>query len=318
MAKQRAFVTTTPFTGSQTTAWHTYGALLLGIGAVSMSAIFIRLAQAESVASLLIAASRLGIAALVLMPITLRRHRADLRRLRQRDLLLIGMSGLFLALHFILWITSLEYTTVLISTVLVTTSPLWSAILERIFLRARLARLVLVGLAVAIVGGVLISLPGDGTDISLGSDPPLGIALALAGALAVSIYFVIGRGVRQHLPLLPYIWLVYSAAAIIAFTIVLVTATPVTGYSGEGYLWLLATGLIPQLIGHSAFNYVLGQLSATFVGIATQSEPIFSAILAFLVFNEIPQLPQIVGSAVILVGVIIATIGQSRPPQTEG
>ncbi len=107
----------------------------------------------------------------------MRRYRADLARLQRSDLLLIGASGLLLALHFVLWITSLTYTSVLISIVLVTTSPLWVALFEVVFLRAHLRRGVIVGLAVAFVGGVVIGLVGSDSSAP-GTAPLLGGALA--------------------------------------------------------------------------------------------------------------------------------------------
>ncbi len=288
-----------------------YAVLALGLTAVSLAAVFIRMAHAEGISSLVVAAGRLGIAALILTPVTLPRYQSQLRSLLRRDLILIGLSGVFLGLHFIFWITSLEHTTVLVSVVLVTTSPLWSAGLEAVFLRARVSRPVLIGMLLAISGAVIISLPAEGAPTALGSNPLLGSALALAGALAVSIYLVIGRSVRSRLPLFPYIWLVYSVGAVTALTAVVVTGTPVTGYSPTGYVLLLALALIPQLIGHSAFNYVLEYLSATYVGISTQLEPVMSAIMAFFLFQEAPRAVQILGSAVVMAGVVLATLGQA-------
>lgn len=299
----------------KTASWHTYAILAGGVLAVSLSAIFIRLAQAESVPSLLIAAARLGLAALILTPLTLRRHLPDIQRLTRADLLLISVAGLFLALHFILWITSLEYTTVLVSVVLVTTTPLWSAILEAVFLRARLSQKTLAGLLIAICGGVIISLGGGDEVIQLGSDPLLGGLLALSAAVAVAAYLVIGRKIRAKLPLFPYTWLVYGSAALFACAIVALTSTPITGYSAQGYLWMVVVAIFPQLIGHTTFNYALEYLSATYVGIATQTEPIGSAIMAFIVFQERPEEAQILGSFVILAGVILASLGQSAPKQ---
>ncbi|MGQ9887008.1 MAG: DMT family transporter [Aggregatilineales bacterium] len=291
-----------------------YAVLALGLTAVSLAAVFIRMAQAESMPSLVVAAGRLGIAALILTPLTLPRYQSQLRGLLGSDLMLIGLSGVFLGLHFIFWITSLEHTTVLVSVVLVTTSPLWSAGLEAIFLRTRLSRLVLIGMLLAISGVVIISLPAEGAPTALGGNPLLGSALALAGALAVSIYLVIGRNVRSRLPLFPYIWLVYGVGAVTALAAVVVTSTPIAGYSSTGYVLLLALALIPQLIGHSAFNYVLEYFSATYVGISTQLEPVMSAIMAFFLFQEAPRAVQILGSAVVMVGVVLATLGQANPP----
>lgn len=291
-------------------SWQIYAVLAMGVLAVSLAAIFIRLAQAENMPSLLIAAARLTLAALILTPIILRRYRPHLRRLTRTDMLLISTSGMFLAAHFILWVSSLENTSVLISVVLVTTSPLWSALLEAVFFNQRLSRIGVIGLLTAIVGGIIISLPTDSAPIISGQNPLLGSLMALGGAVTVAVYLVIGRQVRPRLPVLPYIWLVYGIAAIAALIVVAFTRTPVTGYSAQGYLWLVIVALLPQLIGHSAFNYALEYLSATYVGIASQIEPIGSALFAFFIFGEIPQELQVIGSLVIVGGVILATRGK--------
>ena len=301
----------TPTQSVKIIPWQTYAILAAGILAVSVSAIFIRLAQAENAPSLLIAAARLTIAALLLTPFTLRRYMPHLSQLKRRDLVLVALSGFFLALHFIFWITSLEYTTVLISVVLVTTTPLWSAMLEALFLRARLSQLTVIGLAIAIVGGVLISLPGEHAALDVGENPLLGGLLALAGAVAVAVYLVIGRSVRARLTLVPYIWLVYTMAALFTLVVVVLTRTPITGYSPQAYLYMAAVAVFPQLIGHSSFNYALEYFSATYVGIATQLEPVSSALLAFVVFRETPREAQVVGSIIILAGVMFASLGQT-------
>jgi drug/metabolite transporter (DMT)-like permease len=134
----------------------------------------------------------------------------------------------------------------------------------------------------------------------------------LGGAVAVAAYYVIGRSVRPKLALLPYIWLVYGIAALAALTVIAFTRTTITGFSTSGYLWLLAVAIFPQLIGHSSFNYALKHLSATYVGVASQLEPVSSALVAFIVFQETPTEWQLVGSGIILAGVMLATIGQSK------
>ena len=290
-----------------------YLVLALGLAVVSAAAILIRLAQGEGVPSLVIAASRVTLATLILTPITLRRYHQQIRNLKRRQLILLFFSGAFLALHFAAWVSSLEYTSVLISVVLVTTTPIWVALLEVFVLRARLTRGIIIGLIVALTGGILISFSGEYT-AGIQDNALLGAALSLTGALAVAVYLVIGRNLRSSLALLPYIWMVYGIAAIILLIVVLFTGLPLTGYSDMGYLWVVCLAIFPQLIGHSSFNYVLGYLPATYVSLSTQLEPIGSAILAFLIFQEFPGPWQFVGSAVILVGVSIATL---RPQQRE-
>ncbi len=288
-----------------------YVVIAMGVLAVSLAAIFIRLAQNEGIPSLFIAAARMTIASLVLTPFTLLRHSQEIRNLHRPELTLAGVSGIFLAAHFATWILSLEYTSVLISVVLVNSNPLWVAVLEVFFLRAQLGRWVIIGLLIGIVGSIIVAIPPTGA-VESGSNPLLGVFLAISGAITVAVYFVIGRKLRGKLSLLPYIWLVYGCSAIVLLGVVFFARIPIVGYSIEGYFYLVAMALVPQLIGHSSFNYVLKYFPATYVGIAVQLEPAFSAIIAFFLFQEIPLPFQILGSAVILAGVVLASLGQAR------
>ena len=291
-----------------------YGVLFIGVIAVSMAAILIRLGQGQDVSSLLIAAGRLTLAALILTPSALRNPRfmAQIRALSRRDMLLIGISGLFLAIHFATWVTSLEYTTVLISVVLVTTTPLWVALLEIFVLRASLTRGVIVGLIIVLSGSLIIGVSGEPEVADSGNQMIEGGILALIGAMAAAVYLTIGRNLRPRLSLIPYIWLVYGCAALILLGAVIVSGISITGYGFEGYLWVIALALVPQLIGHSSLNYALAYLPATLVSIATQAEPIGGAILALFIFSEVPGSWQVFGSIVILAGVTLTTLSQSK------
>lgn len=291
--------------------------IIIGIFAISSSSIFIRYAQGEGVPSLLIGATRLTIAALLLTPFVLYRYRAALATLTRQDWGLALTSGLFLALHFATWVTSLEYTSVLISTVIVTTSPIWVALLEFIFLRTKLSPPVMLGLAIAIAGGLVIGLSGGADIEGAKTNHLLGGALALAGSISVAIYFVVGRKLRAKMPVIPYIWLVYGCAGVILIGVVALNGIPIVGYSPSAYLWLVAVAVLPQLIGHSSLNYAIGYLPATIVSIITQTEPIGSAMLALLLFSEVPTAVQIVGSAVILGGVTLATLAPARKAKSS-
>ncbi len=286
-----------------------YIVIALGVLAVSLASILIKLAQAEGMPSTLIAAARLTIASLVLAPLTWGRYRNEIQSLKRNQFILAASSGLFLAIHFATWVKSFEYTSVLVGVVLVNTNPLWAAILEVIFLRARLGRWVVIGLIVGILGSIIVALPAGG---NLQFEANAGSILALVGAFAVAVYFVIGRNLRATLSLIPYIWLVYSCAAVFLIILVIITGTPIFGFSPKGYFLLLATGLIPQLLGHSSLNFALRYFPASYVGIAAQLEPVLSAIVAFLLFTEIPTGIQIIGSIVILSGVVLASVGQTQ------
>lgn len=286
-----------------------YLVLAGGVLALSFAAIFIRSAQTEGVPSLVIAASRLLIAALLLTPFTLQGHRPALGGLSRRGWGLLVASGVFLAMHFAFWVSSLEYTSVLISVTLVTTTPIWTALLELFVLKTRLRLTLIVGLIIALVGGVMIGIEtGAAVETPSGSNLLLGAALSLAGAVTVAVYLTIGRKMREGLALLPYIWVVYGTAGLALAGVLVAMRIPVLGYSWQGYAYLLALGTIPQLIGHTTMNYAVKYVSATYVSIATKLEPIGSAILAFYLFSEVPNQWQIIGSGVILVGVVIASL----------
>jgi drug/metabolite transporter (DMT)-like permease len=290
--------------------------LVMGVFAIASSSIFIRYAQAEGMSSLLIGAARLIISALLVTPIVIMRHRDDLARLTRSDWLWASVGGFFLAIHFAAWVSSLEYTSVLISTVVVTSSVIWVALLEFIFLKVLPTRLVLLGLVVAVAGGVIIALGSVGGTSEQPIDSGrnlIGILLSLVGSIAVAVYFVVGRKLRTVLPIIPYVWVIYGIGGIILGTIVILRGEKILGFENVGYLWLLCCAIFPQLIGHSSLNYAVGYLPATLVSMITQLEPIGSAILAFFLFQEVPLPVQILGSVVLLCGVMMASFGQSQP-----
>lgn len=296
--------------------------LFCGILIVSTSSVFIRFAQREA-SSLAIAAYRLSLAALILLPIAWLGHRDELGRLSRRQALLVTLSGVFLALHFATWISSLEYTTVASSVVLVSTSPLWVALLSPLVLRERPSRIVAVGMLVALAGGMLVGI-SESCQIRAGglACPPaavffqgkasFGNLLALAGALCAAAYLLVGRFVRPTMSLVVYIFTVYGTAALVLVGMALLSGVQVAGYSHTAYLLFLALAVGPQLLGHTSFNYSLRYLSAAFVSVSLLGEPIGSATLALIVLKEIPSPLEVVGGLVILVGIYLAARGQEK------
>jgi drug/metabolite transporter (DMT)-like permease len=297
-------------------------AIILGILAVSTASIFIRFAQRE-VASLVIAAWRLTVASLILLPVAASTHRRELVGLSRKELLLALLSGAFLALHFATWITSLQYTSVASSVVLVSTIPLWVALLSPFTLKEPIRLMVLCGLIFALLGGVVVGV-SDTCSITSGrlSCPSLadfmqgqaflGDILAVCGAIAGAGYLLIGRKLRLKMSLVSYISLVYGMAAIVLVIIMLSAGLKPFGYSSHAYLWLILLAIIPQLIGHSTFNWALGYLSAAYVSITLLGEPIGSTILAYIILQEKPTVFKLIGGALILVGIYIASRSEAE------
>ena len=297
-------------------------ALVIAILAVSTSSIFIRFAQEEA-PSLVIAALRLTFATLLLAPIALLRHRTELISLPRRDLFLAVFSGLFLAVHFATWISSLEYTTVASSVVFVSTGPLWVALLAPIFLNESLTRAAIAGLGLAILGGVVIAF-SDVCTWNQGLHCPQmgqilqgptmwGNFLALVGAWAVSGYIIIGRKVRSGISLIPYIFLVYGVSAIALIVVMFAAGESPRGYPTQTYGWIFLLALFPQLIGHSTYNWALRFLPASIVAITTLAEPVGSAVLAYFILSETPTTGVLLGGLLILIGIYLA----ARPRNTK-
>jgi drug/metabolite transporter (DMT)-like permease len=282
-----------------------YLVLACGVVVVSTAAILVRLAQAEGASSISIAAGRLAIAAMVLAPLVWARVGAELRRLTARELLLPAASGILLALHFWTWIASLEYTSVASSTVLVTTNPLWVAIASALLLRERPGAATIAGIGLTVFGSGLIFVSDTGR-ADAGAAPALGNTLALAGALAASGYLLIGRALRGRIGLLAYVWLAYSAAAVTLVVAAVVTGQGVGGLTPNAWWFIIALALGPQLLGHTAFNWALRRLTATFVAVAILGEPVGSAALAWLMLGERFGVLQFVGFVLLLAGIFLA------------
>lgn len=291
-------------------------AILGGILAVSTASIFIRYAQQDA-PSLVIAAFRLSLASLILGPLALTRFRTELRALTRREWLLGGLSGFFLALHFATWISSLEFTSVASSVVLVTTTPLWVALFAPLFLRETITRAILGGMVLALAGGIIIGLSEacawNGGLLCGGAgqaESGLGLwgnFLALAGAWMAAGYIMIGRHLRAKMSLIPYIFVVYGMAALVLIVLMLGAGQTPLGYPLATYAWMLALAVVPQLLGHSTFNWALGYLPASLVSITLLGEPIGSIILAYFLLRESPSPLELVGGVLILAGIYLAS-----------
>lgn len=289
-----------------------YLVLLAGVLIVSTASILVRYAQAAGVPSLSIAAWRLALAALILAPLAWARVGPELRALPRRDLALAAGSGAFLAVHFASWISSLAFTSVASSVALVSTNPLWVGLTSLLIFRERLGWRTLAGIAATLAGTVLIGLSDLG---SAQPNPALGNALALVGAATVSGYLLIGRDLRRRLSVLAYIYVVYTTAAVILVLWAALAGAPLFGYPPHVYLLLAGLAVGPQLLGHTAFNYALSALSATFIAVAILGEPVGSALLAFAFLGERFAPLQLAGFALLMSGILLASLegaGQRR------
>ncbi len=277
-----------------------WGVLGCALIVISFASIWIRWAEAPPIS---IAVYRVGLAALLLTPLALSTRRQHLQALTGSDLRYALLGGVCLALHFIFWISSLEFTSVASSVVLVTTNPIFVALGSRFFLRESVTLGLVVGIAISLVGGMLI---GYG-DFLAGPNVLLGDGLALLGALMASAYLLVGRRLRAHTDLVTYIFVVYGAAAIVLLAIAALLQQPLVGFPKETYLWLALLAFGPQLIGHTSLNWALKHVPASTVAVIILGEPVGSTVLAYFLLSEPITALKAVGGALILVGIYLSS-----------
>jgi drug/metabolite transporter (DMT)-like permease len=248
----------------------------------------------------------MGLAALILIPLAAWKAGDELRNLSVRDIKLAILSGFFLALHFAAWISSLDYTAIANSVVLVNTIPLWVGLFTPLISKDRISGSTIISIIVSIIGAAII---GFG-DFATAGKALWGDLLAVCGAVCAAIYLLFGRNLRRKLSLLTYVAICYGSAAIILWLVVLFLNLPITGYSTQTVAAFWAMALISQLIGHSSYNWSLKWFSTSLVAVSLLGEPIGSTLLAYIIFDEGLTWMKLIGGLFILSAIYIAASGE--------
>jgi len=283
-------------------------ALFIGIGLVTLSfaSILIKLTSAPSI---VIAAGRLAVAALILQPVFWSRFKTLRFEIKDSKLGLIILSGAFLSAHFTMWIESLNHTTVPSSVVLVATDPIFVAVLAPLLLHEKVSLRIIIAIILSMIGTVIIASQGLNSLAMI-----KGNLLALGGAACAGGYLLVGRKVRPQISLLSYVYIMYTTAAIILLFAVFITGNSFSGYTVQSYLFIALLGLGPQLIGHTSFNWALRYLTAPVVAMAILGEPIGTTILSWLILKQPPTVTEIIGGVIICIGIYLATsrVGRNK------
>ena len=286
---------------------HPMSMIVIGVLGISLSSIFVKYAQAPSAVT---AAYRLLWTVLLLTPVVLGKAsvRREMGQTPPKLVWLSILSGLFLAIHFVLWFESLQHTTVASSTTIVCTEVVWVCLGFCLFLHGKLPRKALAAIGMTLFGSALIAFSDSGQSGQLYGD-----ILALLAAVAVAVYTLIGRVVREKLSTTVYTFMVYSACAA-----VLLATCLIQGYGLFAYGWsAAAVGLLlavfSTILGHSIFSWCLKYFTPSFVSASKLCEPVVAAIIAGFLFGELPGWLQITGGMLILGGVLwYSRIEQSK------
>jgi drug/metabolite transporter (DMT)-like permease len=271
-------------------------ALLLGVVAVSFASILIRFIDA---APLVVAFYRLFITTLILAPVFWLKEpqKAAIRSYP----FFYALSGLFLALHFYLWISSLSYTSVSSSVILVSLHPIFVALYSRGVLKEKIPAAMVSGILLAVAGVAIIS----AGDHSRGSNVLLGDLLALGGAVMMAGYLLVGRRLRRQVSTLNYTFWVYGTASLVLLALALALKTPLYPHPPRAYLFFLLLALVPTLMGHSVFNWALGKVPVALVSTLILGEPVGATLLAWLFLQEPPTPFHYGGGFLILAGLYL-------------
>lgn len=278
---------------------HVKFCVVLGVVAVSFGSIIIKTSQAPS---LTIASYRMLFTVLLLTPFMFNDGSAlqEVKSINRKNILLCILSGFFLAMHFITWISSLQYTSINSSTILVNTHPIFIVLFSTVILREKYSTKAILAISLTFIGGVLISWG----DLSIGSLQLYGDILALLGGFFVSGYILIGNRVRKDLSAKTYCYIVYSFSVIFLFLTAVIMKVPLFNYDIYEYIRFLGLAFICTILGHSVFNWALAYIKPSFVSLSILGEPVFASLWAVLIFGEIPSYLQLIGSVIVLSGII--------------
>jgi len=278
-----------------------YLSLIVATFAVSWAAVLIKMTDAGPLPT---AFYRMGIASLILAIPAIPKVRQTIRILSSRQMALLITSGIVLGLHFAFWVTSLFYTTISNSTILVATQPMFVLVMEAAILKDKIPVRSIVGMAVAVVGMGVIS-QGD---LNLDRKYIIGDLLALVGAFCAGTYLFIGRQLRTKLDNLGYIFPVYTISAVTLLVISLASRENLIEYSTKSWVLFILLALIPTVLGHSLYNWLLKYVPAHKVATTILGEPIGATILAIIFFNQIPGWWTVAGGVLILSGIFIVLL----------
>lgn len=288
--------------------WQIVIVIIAGIIGVSLAAIWIRLAvdtvnpNNKVGFSLFLAASRLILAAVILLP--------GWKNFKPSNISPTAIycaiaAGVCLALHFATWITSLTYTSIAASTVLVTTNPIWVGLINWWWYKEKLSKYNIIGIAIALLGGVIIAIADRGVSSNY-SNPILGDILALLGAVMSSLYIIFGsQAQRQGLGTGNYIAIAYSVAAVCLFPLPFLYQTSYFNYPTSVYFYILLMAVMSQAIGHTSLNWSVRWISPTLISLSLLFEPLVASLVGAIVFQEIPSVNLFLGGLIIILGIAI-------------
>lgn len=269
---------------------------LLGVLAGSTATIFVRWSTAPS---LVLVVYRMGLTVLLLLP-AIWHHRTELIALDRRSALLSIAGGGIMGLHFAAYFQALRLTSIASCAVLANLTVIFVAIGAVVIFRQKLNWRVWAAILAAFGGAIIITLGGSVS----GKGSLAGDLLAVAAAACLAAYTMIGAVCRRNVSTTLYTFLAYSAAALTAVFLCLISHTPLTGYAPVNILTALCMAVFCTLLGHSVASWALKYLPAPFVSTVQLLDCVFSTLWGILLFQEIPTAVVLLGGMICILGIL--------------
>ena len=278
-----------------------YAILFIGLLAISISPVIARLLPLVPAA--IIAFWRMTFASAMLWGYSSIRPQESIA---PKNIRLVLAAGFLLAMHFIFWFSALKLTSIANTTVLGIVAPAFTLLFERLWYNRKLSWITITALLIILFGGIIV----QGDDLGRVNSTGLGNIMAILSAVFLGSVFIIGAKVRKTTPVIAYTRMVYTISAIVLLVSSLVLDNPLLGYSINNYFWLFILGLVPTLIGHTAFSYSVKFVSPTVIASFPLGEPIIASYLAWILFAERVPFYVVGGGLIVFIGMIILIINK--------
>ena len=285
--------------------------LFISVASVSFAAIFIKTLIKRGMEPIDIAFYRLFFTVLFLLPLLAiyKKYRKEILTIDKKTFILIIGIGIILSIHFFTWVSSLNYTSIASSVILVTAHPVLVAPVAFYFLKEKLTFLNIVGIAISLIGVVILVLGNYDLGPLLTADSIEGNILAIIGGICAGLYILGGRKVRKRVSVVPYAFMVYTVATIVLFFVFIFSQANQYSIKTEDYGILILMAFVAGILGHTLYNWSLKYIRASVASVALLGEPIGSTILAYLMpwISETPSIYTLIGGVIILTGIYLTS-----------
>ncbi len=284
-----------------------YIALFISIVSVSFAAILIKLSSMGEY-PLTIAFYRLLFTTILILPFVVffKKTRDEIKKLPRKTFLIMIGIGFILAAHFAFWITSLSFTSVASSVILVTAHPILVGPVSHFFFKEKLSIINSVGIIISVLG-VIILVTGNIQPGVETIDTLEGNILAILGGIMAGLYILGGRKIRKTVSVTSYAFIVYSISAIVLLFLCIVFNSRLINISLTDLEIFIAMAIVAGLLGHTLYNWSLKHVRASVASVALLGEPLGSTIWAILIpsIAQIPSNYTIFGGGIILLGIYL-------------